>query len=43
MGRDFADARERAYRAVGAISWDGEQHRTDIAKRATGEVPAAVR
>ena len=43
MGRDFADARDRAYRAVGAISWDGEQHRTDIAKRAIGDVPAAVR
>jgi phosphoribosylamine---glycine ligase len=33
-GKDFAAARDRAYRGVAAISWDGEQHRTDIAKRA---------
>ncbi|HVG93300.1 MAG TPA: phosphoribosylamine--glycine ligase, partial [Planctomycetota bacterium] len=34
LGRDFADARDRAYKGVGAISWEGEQHRTDIARRA---------
>lgn len=32
-GTDFADARERAYRAVDAIHLEGEQHRTDIALR----------
>jgi phosphoribosylamine--glycine ligase len=34
IGDDFQDARDRAYRGVGAISWEGEQHRTDIAHRA---------
>ena len=33
-GKDFVDARERVYRAVGEIRFEGEQHRTDIAKRA---------
>ena len=28
---DLADARDRAYRAVGRIRWAGEHHRTDIA------------
>jgi len=38
-GEDLAAARERAYEAVGLISWDGEQHRTDIARAAAaGEV-----
>ncbi|MBL3687962.1 phosphoribosylamine--glycine ligase [Leucobacter zeae] len=32
-GADFGAARERAYDAVGRISLDGSQHRTDIAAR----------
>jgi phosphoribosylamine--glycine ligase len=31
LGADLAAARDNAYRAVGRIRWDGEQHRTDIA------------
>jgi phosphoribosylamine---glycine ligase len=31
LGSDFAEARERVYRAVGAIGLEGSQHRTDIA------------
>ncbi|MDN5640073.1 MAG: phosphoribosylamine--glycine ligase [Actinomycetia bacterium] len=34
LGEDLADARARAYAGVEAISWPGEQHRTDIARRA---------
>lgn len=38
-GADLAAARERAYEAVGLISWEGEQHRSDIARAAAaGEV-----
>ena len=37
-GADFADARDRAYQAVADISFDGEHHRTDIAKRALAPV-----
>ncbi len=33
-GVDFAAARERAYAAVDAIHFDGEQHRTDIGLKA---------
>nr|WP_272902355.1 phosphoribosylamine--glycine ligase [Brevibacterium daeguense] len=33
-GPSLADARDRAYEAVSLISWDGEQHRTDIARGA---------
>ncbi|WHM37594.1 phosphoribosylamine--glycine ligase [Streptomyces sp. BPTC-684] len=33
-GADLAEARERAYAAVGRIRLDGAQHRTDIALRA---------
>ena len=33
-GTDFADARDRAYAAVADISFEGEHHRTDIARRA---------
>lgn len=33
-GMDLGDARSRAYAAVAAISWNGEQHRSDIAKAA---------
>ncbi|GGS59483.1 phosphoribosylamine--glycine ligase [Streptomyces cinerochromogenes] len=33
-GEDLAEARERAYRAVGRIRLDGSQHRTDIAAKA---------
>ncbi|MFF4169739.1 phosphoribosylamine--glycine ligase [Streptomyces sp. NPDC001744] len=35
-GRDLAQARERAYAAVGRIRLDGSQHRTDIAREAAG-------
>ncbi|MFI1103403.1 phosphoribosylamine--glycine ligase [Streptomyces melanogenes] len=35
-GADLAQARERAYAAVGRIRLDGSQHRTDIALRAAG-------
>ena len=34
QGVSLAQARERAYRAVGAISWPGMQFRTDIASAA---------
>jgi len=33
-GMDLGEARSRAYAAVAAISWNGEQHRSDIAKAA---------
>ncbi|MFJ9430647.1 phosphoribosylamine--glycine ligase [Streptomyces sp. NPDC101490] len=33
-GTDLAQARERAYAAVGRIRLDGSQHRTDIARKA---------
>jgi phosphoribosylamine---glycine ligase len=33
-GRDVAEARSRAYRAVAAIGWEGEHHRGDIAAEA---------
>ncbi|KQX49335.1 MULTISPECIES: phosphoribosylamine--glycine ligase [unclassified Streptomyces] len=33
-GTDLAEARERAYAAVGRIRLDGSQHRTDIARKA---------
>lgn len=33
-GKDLAQARERAYRAVARIRLDGSQHRTDIARTA---------
>ncbi|MCT4357209.1 phosphoribosylamine--glycine ligase [Streptomyces sp. Je 1-79] len=36
-GKDLAQARERAYQAVGRIRLDGSQHRTDIARKAAGE------
>ncbi|MET9376343.1 phosphoribosylamine--glycine ligase [Streptomyces sp. NPDC003035] len=36
-GEDLAQARERAYAAVGRIRLDGSQHRTDIARKAAGE------
>ncbi|MFF8610077.1 phosphoribosylamine--glycine ligase [Streptomyces sp. NPDC015346] len=36
-GKDLAQARERAYTAVGRIRLDGSQHRTDIARKAAGE------
>ncbi|MBS1896824.1 MAG: phosphoribosylamine--glycine ligase, partial [Actinobacteria bacterium] len=32
-GSDFADARARAYEAIGRIRLDGAHHRTDIAAR----------
>ena len=37
VGADLAQARERAYAAVGRIRLDGSQHRTDIAREAAGE------
>ncbi|AOT59782.1 phosphoribosylamine--glycine ligase [Streptomyces rubrolavendulae] len=36
-GADLAQARERAYAAVGRIRLDGSQHRTDIARAAAGQ------
>ncbi|MDF6019857.1 phosphoribosylamine--glycine ligase [Streptomyces sp. JH34] len=36
-GKDLAQARERAYTAVGRIRLDGSQHRTDIARKAAEE------
>ena len=36
-GEDIASAREAAYAAVGAISFAGEHHRSDIAERAIPE------
>ncbi|MFI0241687.1 phosphoribosylamine--glycine ligase [Streptomyces sp. NPDC016845] len=36
-GGDLAQARERAYTAVGRIGLDGSQHRTDIAAKAASE------
>ncbi|MFI7101969.1 phosphoribosylamine--glycine ligase [Streptomyces sp. NPDC050161] len=36
-GADLGIARERAYRAVGRISLDGSQHRTDIAAKAAAD------
>ncbi|MFE6409009.1 phosphoribosylamine--glycine ligase [Streptomyces sp. NPDC057837] len=35
-GKDLAEARDRAYTAVGRIRLDGSQHRTDIAAKAAG-------
>jgi phosphoribosylamine--glycine ligase len=35
-GSDLAQARDRAYAAVGRIRLDGSQHRTDIALKAAG-------
>ncbi|MEU1849161.1 phosphoribosylamine--glycine ligase [Streptomyces sp. NPDC019990] len=35
-GKDLAEARGRAYTAVGRIRLDGSQHRTDIAAKAAG-------
>ncbi|GAA4308106.1 phosphoribosylamine--glycine ligase [Streptomyces venetus] len=35
-GQDLAEARDRAYTAVGRIHLDGSQHRTDIAAKAAG-------
>jgi phosphoribosylamine--glycine ligase len=37
LGPSIADARDRAYDAVGRISWPGMQHRTDIAAAVTTE------
>ena len=34
LGGDLDEARARAYAAVDEISWDGEQHRSDIAEAA---------
>ncbi len=39
-GTDLAEARERAYRAVGRIRLDGSQHRTDIAAKAAESADA---
>jgi phosphoribosylamine--glycine ligase len=32
-GSDLEQARGRAYKAIGRISWPGEHHRTDIGLR----------
>jgi phosphoribosylamine--glycine ligase len=40
-GDDLASARAAAYRGVGAITFDGMQHRTDIASAAAGSVATA--
>ncbi|MCP2638479.1 phosphoribosylamine--glycine ligase [Microbacterium sp. HD4P20] len=37
LGTTFAEARDRAYRAVGEIGLEGGQHRTDIAARVVAE------
>ncbi|WP_200258167.1 phosphoribosylamine--glycine ligase [Streptomyces sp. HSG2] len=37
VGRDLAEARERAYRAVGRVDLAGARHRTDIAAEAAAE------
>ncbi|MFI6209418.1 phosphoribosylamine--glycine ligase [Streptomyces sp. NPDC051041] len=36
-GKDLAEARDRAYRAVSRIRLDGSQHRTDIAAKAAAQ------
>ncbi len=36
-GKDLAEARQRAYTAVGRIRLEGAHHRTDIAREAAGE------
>ena len=36
LGSDFQDARDRAYAAVEAISWDGAYYRRDIGHRVLG-------
>ena len=39
IGDDFVQARDRAYRGVAAVTWEGEHHRSDIAKRALEPLP----
>ncbi|GAA1868884.1 phosphoribosylamine--glycine ligase [Paeniglutamicibacter psychrophenolicus] len=42
LGADLHAARDKAYAGVAAISWDGAQHRTDIAlKAANGQISVA--
>ncbi|MFD9816219.1 phosphoribosylamine--glycine ligase [Streptomyces sp. NPDC059080] len=41
-GADLTAARDRAYRAVGRISLDGAQHRTDIARKAAEDAAEAA-
>ncbi|MGW1839003.1 phosphoribosylamine--glycine ligase [Streptomyces sp. NPDC002067] len=41
-GADLTAARDRAYRAVGRISLDGSQHRTDIARKAAADASGAT-
>ncbi|WP_043474084.1 phosphoribosylamine--glycine ligase [Paeniglutamicibacter gangotriensis] len=42
LGADLHSARAKAYAGVAAISWDGAQHRTDIAlKAANGQINIA--
>jgi phosphoribosylamine---glycine ligase len=36
LGQDLAGARDRAYRAVSTVTFEGMHHRTDIAKEAAG-------
>ncbi|REK86139.1 phosphoribosylamine--glycine ligase [Streptomyces inhibens] len=41
-GADLTTARQRAYRAVGRISLDGSQHRTDIAAKVADQAAEAT-
>jgi phosphoribosylamine--glycine ligase len=41
LGRDLAEARERAYEAVEKIQFDGAQFRRDIAAKALGRLAPA--
>jgi phosphoribosylamine--glycine ligase len=43
LGHDLAAARDRAYRAVGSIHWDGEHHRSDIALDAVEQLAGRIR
>lgn len=40
LGSTLTEARDHAYQGVAAISWDGEQHRSDIALKAATEAAA---
>jgi phosphoribosylamine--glycine ligase len=40
QGADLAQARSRAYEAVGHVSWPGLHHRNDIAAAAVADLDA---
>jgi len=42
-GATHVEARDRAYQGVKAIAWEGEHHRSDIARRAIEAVPPTTR